>query len=237
MGNDGRYLPIEKERIRLMGENFAESWYSDGCPPTLKKMIFRTTMEEIVVRADADKKTRDFTIHCKGGVAHSTLDGAAASAAETATPVEALQIIRRMAVRHGDDQIASVLNRLGHSTGKGKRWNQDRVATARRNHSIPGQKRALPDPDRVSLSEAARICGVSHRTIERLVEAGLLNREQATPRAPWEIRRTDLDAEPVRSIVERLLRTGKLLLHGGSADNQHRLFAENEGDDNARHHE
>ena len=225
----------EEERIRLMGENFAESWHSDGCPPALKKMIFRTTMEEIVVRTDADKKTLEFTIHWKGGVHTQLTMERPRSATETATPVEALEIIRRMAVRHGDDQIASVLNRLGHSTGKGKRWNQDRVATARRNHSIPGQKRALPDPDRVSLSEAARICGVSHRTIERLVEAGLLNREQATPRAPWEIRRTDLDAEPVRSIVERLLRTGKLILHGGSADNQHRLFAENEGDDNARY--
>src|SRR5258708_26789733 len=101
-----------------------------------------------------------------------------------------------MAVGHGDDQIDSVLNRLGHSTGKGRRWNQERVATARRNHSISGQKRALPDPDRVSLSEAARICGLSHRTIERLVEARLLNREQATPPPPSEIHRTDLDGEP-----------------------------------------
>jgi hypothetical protein len=227
----------EEESIRLMGENFAESWHSDSCPPTLKKMIFRTTMEEIVVRADADKKTLEFTIHWKGGVHTQLTMERPRSAAEIATPVEALEIIRRMAVRYGDDQIASVLNRLGHSTGKGKRWNQERVATARRNHSIPGQKRALPDPDRVSLSEAARICGVSHRTIERLVETGLLKREQATPRAPWEIRRTDLGAEPVRSIVDRLLRTGKLILHGGSADNQHCLFAENEGDDNARHHE
>ena len=33
----------EEEKTRLMGENFAESWHSDGCPPTLKKMIFRTT--------------------------------------------------------------------------------------------------------------------------------------------------------------------------------------------------
>src|SRR5258708_25706697 len=139
-------------------------------------------------------------------------------ATETATPVEALEIIRRMAVRYGDDQIASVLNRLGHSTGKGKRWNQERVATARRNHSIPGQKRALPDPDRVSLSEAARICGVSHRTIERLVEAGLLKREQATPRAPWEIRRPDLDAEPVPSIVDRLLRPANPSLNGATAE-------------------
>ena len=33
--------------------------------------------------------------------------------------MEALDVIRRMAVRHGDDQIASVLNRLGYVTGKG----------------------------------------------------------------------------------------------------------------------
>ena len=44
------------------------------------------------------------------------------SVTETATPMEALEIIRRMAVRYGDDQIASVLNRRGYSTGKGKRW-------------------------------------------------------------------------------------------------------------------
>src|SRR6202051_4855303 len=123
------------------------------------------------------------------------------SATETGTPVEALDIIRSMAVRHGVDQIASVLNRRGYSTGKGKRWNQTRVATARRNHSIVGQKRALPDPERVSLNEAARLCGVSHRSIERLVEAGFLQREQAAPRAPWEILRSNLDEEPARSII------------------------------------
>jgi hypothetical protein len=142
-----------------------------------------------------------------------------------------------MAVRHGDDQIASVLNRLGYSTGKGKRWNQIRVATARRNHSIAGQNRALPDPDRVSLNEAARICGVSHRSIERLVEAGLLEREQVTPRAPWQIRRADIDTEPIRSIIDRLRRTGKLVLQGGCTENQTILFTENKGDDNAGHHE
>jgi hypothetical protein len=151
--------------------------------------------------------------------------------------MEALEIIRRMAVRHGDDQIASVLNRLGYSTGKGNRWNQNRVATARKNHSIAGQKRAIPDPERVSLNEAARLCGVSHRSIERLVEAGLLSRQQVAPRAPWEIRRSDLDTEPVRSILEHLRRTGKLLLRGGRTENQPELFLENQSDDNTRHYE
>ena len=227
----------EEARIRCMGENFAEIWQSDRCPPTLKKMIFRTALEEIIVRADGENKTLQFTLHWKGGT-HTQLEmERPRSATETTTSMEALEIIRRMAVRHGDDQIASVLNRLGHSTGKDKRRNQNRVATARRNYSIAGQKRALPDPETVSLSEAARVCGVSHRTIERLVEAGLLRREQATPRAPWEIRRTDLNAEPVRSIVERLLRTGKLRLHGDCPENQTALFIANEGDGNARYHE
>jgi len=227
----------EEASIRLMGENFAESWQSDHCPPTLKKMIFRTAIEEIIVRANAQNKTLQFTIHWNGGT-HTQLEmERPRSATETTTPMEALEIIRRMAVRCGDDQIASVLNRLGHFTGKGKRWNQNRVATVRRNYSISGQKRALPDPERVSLSEAARVCGVSHRTIERLVEAGLLKCEQTAPRAPWEIRRADLNAEPVRSIVDRLLRTGKLTLEGGCTENQPPLFGENEGDGNARHYE
>ncbi|MBC8168039.1 MAG: recombinase family protein [Bryobacteraceae bacterium] len=227
----------DEARVLSMGENFAEVWHSDRCPPTLKKMIYRTVIEEIIARTDPKKETLHFTIHWKGGV-HTQLEmDRPRSATETATPMEALEIIRRMAVRHGDDQIASVLNRLGYSTGKGNRWNQNRVATARKNHSITGQKRALADPDRISLNEAARLCGVSHRSIERLVEAGLLNREQVAPRAPWEIRRSDLDTEPVRSILEHLRRTGKLLLRGGRTENQPELFLENQSDDNARHYE
>jgi DNA invertase Pin-like site-specific DNA recombinase len=237
--NGNRYsLSSEDEaHIRYMGERFGELWQSDRCPSELKKMIFRTVMEEIIVRTNAEKKLLQFTIHWKGGT-HTQIEiERPRPATESATPMEALDIIRRMAVRSGDDQIASVLNRLGYSTGKEKRWNQIRVATARRNHSIPGQKRAAPDPERISLSEAARLCGVSHHTIERLVEAGLLKREQAAPRAPWEIRRADLDREPVRSIIERLLRTGKLIFQGDCAEGQSTLFNETEGDDNARHHE
>jgi DNA invertase Pin-like site-specific DNA recombinase len=234
-----RYSLSSEEELKIlsMGENFAEIWHSDRCSPMLKKMIFRTTIEEIIVRTDSGKETLRFTIHWKGGV-HTQLElNRPRAATETATSVEALDVIRRMAVRHGDDQIASVLNRLGYSTGKGNRWNQTRVATARKNHSIAGQKRALADPEKISLNEAARLCGVSHRSIERLVEAGLLKREQLAPRAPWEIRRSDLGAEPVRSIIEKLRRTGKLVLRGGRTESQPELFLENQTDNNDRHHE
>jgi hypothetical protein len=227
----------DEERIRWMGEHFCEVWQSDGCPPPLKKMIFRTVIEEIIVRTDTQKRTLELTTHWKGGVHTQLTIERPRSAVETATATEAVEIIRRMAARNGDDQIASVLNRLGYTTGKGMRWNQNRVATARRNYSISGQRRALPDPERISLNEAARVCGINQQSIKRLVEAGLLKGEQVVPRAPWEIRRADLDAEPVRTIIQRLRRTGKLILQGDRAEHQPELFAENEGDANGAHHE
>jgi len=227
----------EEERIRWMGENFAAVWQSDRCPPALKKMIFRTVIEEIVVRTETYKKTLELTIHWKGGVHTQLTIERPRSAVETATPTEAVEIIRRMAVRNGDDQIASVLNRLGYTTGEAMRWNQNRVATARRNYSIPGQKRALPDAERISLNEAARLCAINQQSIKRLIEAGLLKGEQVVPRAPWEIRRADLQAEPVRTIIQRLRSTGKLILRGDDTEDQPELFDENEGDANDAHHE
>ena len=140
------------------------------------------------------------------------------------TALEDLELIRRMAARYGDDEIARVLNKLGRRTGKGKRWNQERVHTARRNHDIAGHTRATPDPAILSLGRAAKEFQVSDTTIKRLVAAGLLTIEQVAPWAPWEIRRADLEAEPIRSILDHLRRTGELVLPGVTSTAQPSLF-------------
>jgi excisionase family DNA binding protein len=64
----------------------------------------------------------------------------------------------------------------------------------------------------LNLSQAAKYCGVSNKTIERLVADGLIPMQQVVPKAPWEIQRSDLDSQKVRRILDRLRRTGKLLL-------------------------
>ena len=229
----------DRERLTRLGQDFAAVWNDENCPGELKKKIARTIIEEIVAQ-EIDGHTLRFVIHWKGGVHTEFTMRRPRSVKGQPTSEEALEIIRRMAVRYGDDQIASVLNRLGHRTGKGRPWNQTRVAIARRSHGIAGQKRMVKDPELATLNEAARYCKVSHRTIERLVEAGLLKMNQVATRAPWEIRRSDLDAEPVRSIVEHLRRTGKLVLRGGSVAGSLPLFAEiprKTGGDNEQHSE
>jgi len=99
-----------------------------------------------------------------------------------------------------------------------------RVKDARRRNSIAGQKRSKPDPEILTLGRAAKYCKVGHGTIKRLVDSGLLNKKQVAPWAPWEIKRADLDSEPVRQVLERLRQTGKLVLKGDNRPAQKLLF-------------
>jgi hypothetical protein len=214
----------ESAELKSLGAHFHDVWQSPSCPPELKKKIVRTVVEEIVV-TEAPAGTLSFVVHWKGGV-HTRFEmPKPVSASETRTAEGDVDIIRRMAERYGDDQIASVLNRLGRRTGKGNRWNEQRVASVRKSHGIAGQARTKLDPDILSLSAAAEHAGVSDTTIRRLVDAGLLRCAQTAPYAPREIRREDLEAEPVRSVIEHLRRTGKLVLRG-SAGAQVQLFPE-----------
>src|SRR5437764_13932073 len=100
--------PEEEITIRSMGEHFAQVWQSNHCPPTLKKMIFRTAIEEIIVQTDQDKKSLELAIHCKGGAHTQVAMGRPRRATETATPAEALEMIRRMTLLQG-----SVVRRRG----------------------------------------------------------------------------------------------------------------------------
>ena len=115
-------------------------------------------------------------IHWKGG-AHTQFEmSKPIGGSGQRTSLDDLDIIRKMAVRYGDDEIAYVLSKLGRRTGKDKPWNQDRVGTARRHHSIDGQKRTKVDPDILSLAQAAKYAGVSSATIKKLVSVGVLKR-------------------------------------------------------------
>jgi DNA invertase Pin-like site-specific DNA recombinase len=224
----------ERDAILMLGEQFEQVWYSERCPVELHKKILRTVVEEVIVDLDDETQMLSFVIHWKGGT-HTRFEmPRPMGGAGQKTTDEDVEIIRKMAVRYGDPEIANVLTRLGRRTGKGKRWNQDRVATARRKHSITGRSRTLRDPDVLNMNESARHCGVSDTTIRRLVEAGVLSKKQVVPWAPWEICRSDLDSDPVRSILDRLHETGKLVLEGDRFSDQPSLPFTDQGVDNAR---
>jgi DNA invertase Pin-like site-specific DNA recombinase len=212
----------QRDTLIALGERFADAWNHVVCPIELKKQIVRSIIEEIVVDEDPPG-TLCFIVHWKGGC-HTALQMPKANAKTMfRTREEDLEVIQKLALRYGDDVIASVLNRLGRRTGKGKPWSQLAVKTARHHHRIEGHARSVEDPEVLSLQGAARYTGTSDTTIKKLVRAGALPMRQAVAFAPWEIRRSDLDTARVRAILEHLKRYGRLVL-GDPPDPQRGLF-------------
>ncbi len=206
----------EHNAVTVLGERFADVWNHPACPIELKKQIVRSIIEEALVDESPPGRL-SFIVHWKGGC-HTAFE------MEKVTPKTAsktagadLEVIGKMAPRYGDDVIARVLNKLGRRTGKGKPWSQMAVKSARHNHGIEGHTRSVDDPEVLTLQGAARYTATSDTTIKNLVDGGVLRMQQAAPFAPWEIRRADLDSEPVRAILDHLKETGRLVMGDKSA--------------------
>ncbi len=117
-------------QILALGENLPNLWQSENCPAEAKKKIIRTVIEEVIVSLNDDDELR-FIIHWKGGTHTEFKMPKPKSGVGRKTSAEDIEVIRRMAARYGDDDIARVLNKLGRRTATGKRWNEQRAATQR----------------------------------------------------------------------------------------------------------
>jgi len=212
----------QRNALVRFGERFADVWNHPSCPIELKKQIVRTVIEEVLVDEKSPGKL-SFIVHWKGGC-HTAFEMLKATSKTVhRTAEENLEVIRKMAPRYGDDVIASVLNKLARQTGKGKPWSQTAVKSARRNHSIQGHARTVEDPEVLTQQAAARYAKTSDTTIKKLVDGGILPMQQASPFAPWEIRRSDLDSARVRAVLARLKETGRVVL-GDTLATQEELF-------------
>ena len=214
----------DKQSILALGKHFADTWHHSECPMLLKKKIIRCLIKEIIVDMDKEKQQLSFIIHWQGG-SHTSLIIPRPLPANQAhkTAAEDLELIQKMAPRYSDGETAMVLSKLGRKTGKGNRWTQSSVGLIRRKLGIkPAPKNK--DGGILNMAQAKHYCGVSDSTLMRLIKANLLSAGQVAPFAPYEIKQSDLDKEPVLSILKTLKKTGKLILKGGTPANQSELF-------------
>ena len=210
----------DKQVILMLGSHFKDTWEHPNCPMILKKKLIRAIIQEIIADVDEEKETLNFIIHWKGG-SHSELQISRPLPANKAhkTAIKDIEVVKKMAPRFSDTEIAQVLSKQGSKTGKGHRWTKTSVATLRRKYGI---KSLTDKSDEVilSLAQAKRFCGVSDSTILRLIDAKILPAKQVVPHAPFEIKKEDLESKPVSTILESLKKTGKLILNGDTLSPQ-----------------
>jgi DNA invertase Pin-like site-specific DNA recombinase len=213
----------DQQKILMLGKHFKETWHHPDCPMRLKKQIVRLLIKEVMVDLVQDDKRLNFIIHWHGG-SHSAFSIERPMSACTLhrTADGDVEIITKMAALHSDAEIAMVLGKLGRKTGKGNRWTSSRVAVARRKYCKNIQNKS--NENQLTIVQAQNYCGVSGSTIHRLIEAKLLKGEQVVPYAPYAINKSDLDCEPVLTIIKHLKKTGILVLDRGILDKQENLF-------------
>jgi hypothetical protein len=198
-------LPVIPDRAVLLSlaHDLPAVWRAPTTDMRLKQRIVRVLIQEIVADVDEGTRMMVLVIHWVGG-RHSELRVRKASAGEHRhrTSVEAIEVIRGMAGRFQDEQIAATLNRLRLRTGSGNTWTEIRVSSARKSHAFPAYDRHRPQ-DALTLQDAARHVGVSTTTLRRLIRDRQVPAQQVVPCAPWEIARDALDSDQVRSAIRR----------------------------------
>jgi hypothetical protein len=187
--------PVDRDALLSLASDLKVVWNAPSTDMRTKQRIVRALVEEIVVDVNQQSQEIILVIHWRGGH-HSELRARKTVRGhhERRASVETAGLIREMATRWTDAEIAVTLNRLGMSTGHGNTWNRERVASYRREAGIPGPAESAR---RLTMMEAAKKLGVTSHVVRGLIKNGILPASQVTAHAPWLINADDLELPAV----------------------------------------
>ncbi|MEE9589473.1 MAG: recombinase family protein [Hyphomicrobiaceae bacterium] len=187
-----------------LADDLVAAWKAPGTTMRTRQRLVRALITEIIADVDEEAGEIILIIHWKGGQ-HSEVRVKKPKAGEHGchTPEEAIAVMRSMAGRWSDQDIAATLNRMGLVTGQGKTWTAHRVGSLRRVRDIHGYRPAEKSGEWLTLRDAAAKLGVSHHQVRKLIKAGILVSEQVVPDAPHQIRSADLETERVMTALKQ----------------------------------
>jgi len=182
----------ERAALADIARDLPRLWTAGTTTDRDRKLLLRTLIGEIVVTVNVVHRNAGVEIAWEGGARTGlTVKLNARGPDRHRLGEDTVELIRRLAEHHPDEQIASILNRQGRRTGKGMPFTRPRVQAARFRAGIPAAPPPDPASDLVTIQQAASELGVTVFTIRRWLQQGLLPGEQTTPNAPWRIRLTD----------------------------------------------
>jgi hypothetical protein len=128
----------DKETLFSLAQDLPAVWDSPATDMRLKQRIVRILIAEIIADVDDANTEIVLLIHWTGG-RHSELriKKNLTGKHSRCTSLEAIEIIRQMAGKFPDDQIAATLNRLAFRTGTGNTWTEGRIRSLRSYHEWP----------------------------------------------------------------------------------------------------
>jgi excisionase family DNA binding protein len=188
--------PLNEEelaRAAQLGRQLEDVWAAPTTTVRDQKRLLRCLIEEVQLRSQEERyqvriiwkggatTEREVVRFAQGGQAH-------------ATPLDTVELVRKLALEFDDAQIARILNRQGRRSGLGLAFTKQSVMSMRGKNKIPSAPKLVPRDERegpFNLDQAARELGVTVGTVQRWLREGLLAGQQSGPGAPWRIVLTD----------------------------------------------
>jgi excisionase family DNA binding protein len=183
---------LQQAEVLRLAHALPEVFAAGSTTDKERKNVRRAVLQEVQLR----KEGRD--VHIKiiwkgGAVIDKVVTLPKVSEQRTAQP-ELVDLIRELAQRHTDAQIARVLARRRLKTPTGLAFNAHRVAGLRQTHGIECYRAARDrEQDTYTVEQAAKLLEVGTHTIYLWLKAGLLKGDQVTAAAPWTIYLTEED--------------------------------------------
>ena len=185
----------EQRQLLELARDLPALWGHESVSDKDRKALLRAAIDEVQLR----KQGREVNIKLvwKGGAATETCVTLPRVPRNPPTPPDLVQLVRELASRHTDAQIARIFSRRGIKTPRELPFTAQRVADLRRRYSIPCCPESLPEEDGTTytVEQAAKLFGVSPPTIYSWLKLGILVGEQLTRGAPWAIRVRQADKE------------------------------------------
>jgi transposase len=185
----------EEDEIKRLAYDLPALWQHRATTDRDRKQLVRAVLEEVQIHRD----DRDVSLKIvwKGGAVTERSVQLPKVPAWNATPVDVVNVVRELATRHTDEQIARILIRKRIKSAKdGLPFNAQRVANLRNHHGIECYRKSNDrDAPTFTVDQAANILSVGQQTVLLWLKSGLLKGDQLTPGAPWRVYISDEDKQ------------------------------------------
>ncbi|MGA7878766.1 MAG: recombinase family protein [Desulfoferrobacter sp.] len=202
-----RLSKIELEQIGSLSQDLPAVW--SAATDKDQKRLLRTAIEEVYLR----KKDRDVAVKIvwAGGAVTEKVVHLPKVRSKRATSIDLVDLVRQLAEKFTDEQIARILIRQGHKTPTGLPYNAHKVANLRRNYGIPRYQKPKDEQHKsYTAQQASQVLQVSVPTIHGWLKAGFIKGQQVAHGAPWEIFLTD---EDIKRLTAQNVPPGWVPLH------------------------
>ncbi len=185
-------------QLRTLARRLPEVWNAPTADTKLKQRVAQILIREVVLDVDVETCESVAIVHWTGGQHTEVRVRRRRGLKVTRPPLDGGEVVRQMAERYTDGEIALTLNRARRGTRTpGSTWSQLRVRQLRESLGLPQHDPTVPRPATVSRDEAAIRLGVCVGSVKRLIDDGILPAQQVAPFAPWQIPEAALTNEKV----------------------------------------